>query len=251
MSEIILAKQTNLINVRRGDIAMWVAGDLFFPDFDVLGNLIAAFEGNKGTDRDPNAPGFSSGRYTHCGWIRDAVDPEAEVEEVSDRPGVFKVKDGSTWTVPETLPGRWAEEPTIIKQRLASRMPIRVHSTWPVVKEETIDLENPHLEIWRLRRATPEIIDGIIKLANDMIGYKYDLANFLSFGGVHLAAARICSEFISDLAYNASMLRGSDYPLCLTPDISGNQDAQKTPNDLINSGEMFRVPFQGLLGATA
>ena len=89
------------------------------------------------------------------------------------------------------------------------------------------------------------------QLANDMIGYKYDLANFLSFGGVHLAAARICSEFISDLAYNASMLRGSDYPLCLTPDISGNQDAQKTPNDLINSGEMFRVPFQGLLGATA
>ncbi len=247
MSEIILAKQTNLINVRRGDIAMWVAGDLFFPDLDVLANLIAAFEGNKGTDRDPNAPGFSRGRYTHCAWIRDAVDPETEVEEVSDRPGVFKVKDGSTWTIPEVLPGRWDEDPTITVNRLASHMPIRLHSTWPVVKEETIDLENPHLEIWRIRRATPEIIDGIIKLANDMIGYKYDLANFLTFGGVHLAAARICSEFISDQAYNSSILRGTEYPLCFTPDISGNQDAQKTPNDLINSGELIRIKFQGLL----
>lgn len=242
----ILAKQTNLVNVQPGDVAMWVAGELFFPDFDVLGNLIAAFEGNKGTPRDPNAPGFSTGRYTHCGWITRPVDPEAEVEECSDRPGVFKVKDGSTWNVPEILPGRWSEEPTITRQRVASRMPIRVHSTWPVVKEETIDLENPHLEIWRLRRATPEIIQGIIKLAYDMVGYRYDLANFLTFGGLHLAAARICSEFISDLAYNSSMLRGNDYPLCLTPDVSGNQDAQKTPNDIINSGELFRVTFQGL-----
>ena len=50
--------------------------------------------------------------------------------------------------------------------------------SYPTVRRETIDLENPHLEMWRLRRATPEIIEGILKLANDMIGYRYDLANY-------------------------------------------------------------------------
>lgn len=249
MNEPLKVKHTYLSLVRPGDIALWRKGKLLSPDWDILGNLIAALEGNKGTDRDPNAPGFSAGDYTHCAWIRDAADPEAEVEEVSDRPGVFKITDGSTWHVSENVPGRWNEEPVISVPRLASRMPIRVHATWPVVKEETIDLENPHLEIWRLRRATPEIIAGILKLANDMIGYRYDIANFLTFGAIHLAAARICSEFISDLAYNASMLRGEDYPLCLTPDITFNQDKQKTPNDLVNSGELVRVTFQGLLPA--
>lgn len=242
-------KDTNFMNLQLGDILMWRAGDLLWPDWDILGNLIAAFEGNKGTDRDPNAPGFSKGDYTHCGWLAALPDPEAEVEEVSDRPGVFKIKDGSTWEIDEILPGRWDEEPTITVKRLASHMPIRVHSTWPTVKRETVDLENKNMEIWRMRRATPEIIEGVLKLANDMIGYKYDLANFLTFGSLHLPTARICSEFISDIAYNSSMLRGNEYPICLTPDVSQNQDKQKTPNDLINSGELIKIRFQGLLGS--
>lgn len=244
---ILQVKHTCLSLVRRGDIALWRAGDLIWPDWDVLGNLIASLEGNTGTDRDPKAPGFSKGDYTHCAWIRDAADPEAEVEEVSDRPGVFKIKNGDTWLREEQIPGRWNEQPIQTVSRLASRMPIRVHATWPEVKEETIDLENPHLEIWRLRRATPAIIEGIMKLANDMIGYKYDVAEFLTFGQLHLPGARICSEYISDLAYNASMLRGEDFPICATPDLLGNRDAEKTPNDIVNSGEIFRIRFQGLL----
>ncbi len=247
MSEIIRVKHTYLSKVQRGDIPMWRAGALLMPDWDALGTLIKLFEGNTGTDRDPKAPGFSKGDYTHCGWIGEPADPEAEVKEVSDRQGIYKIKDGSTWETDEELPGQWDEEPIIKVKRTMSHMPIRIHSTFPVVRRETIDLENPHLEMWRLRRATPEIVEGILKLANDMIGYRYDLANFLTFGGLHLAAARICSEFVSDLAYYASMLRGKEYPICCTPDIAQNRDAQKTPNDLINSGELVRVTHQGLL----
>lgn len=247
MSEIIRVKHTYLSKVQPGDVPMWRAGSLLMPDWDALGRLIAALEGNKGTDRDPNAPGFSKGDYTHCGWIGAAADPEAEVEACSDRPNVFKIKDGSTWETEETIPGRWEEEQAITVKRVQSHMPIRIHSTYPVVRRETIDLEHPHLEMWRLRRATPDIIEGILKLANDMIGYRYDLANFLTFGGLHLAAARICSEFVSDLAYYSSMLRSKEYPICCTPDIAQNKDAQKTPNDLINSGELIRFTHQGLL----
>lgn len=245
--EPLKVKHTKFMYLRQGDILMHRAGDLLWPDWDVLGGLIAGLEGNTGTDRDPKAPGWSKGDYTHCGWLRDLPNPEAEVEELSDRPGVFKIKDGSTWQRQETLPGRWDEEPTIVKNRLTSNMPIRVHATWPKVLEETIDLENKHMEIWRLRRATPEIIFGILKLANDMIGYQYDLANFFTFGNLHLPSSDICSEFISDAAYYSSMLFSQQYPIMLTPDILGNRDKQKTPNDLINSGEMFKVDFQGLL----
>lgn len=239
-------KHTKFMWLRQGDILMHRAGDLLWPDWDVLGNLIASLEGNTGTGRDPKAAGYSKGSFTHCGWLRDLPDPEAEVEELSDRPGVYKIKDGSTWKREVQLPSRW-EGLLDVKERLTSKMPVRVHATWPVVKEETIDLENKNLEIWRMRRATPEIISGIIKLANDMIDWKYDTADFLTFGNIHLPGARICSEFIEDLAYNASMLLSENYPICLTPDIAGNADKQKTPNDLINSGELIKIDFQGLL----
>jgi hypothetical protein len=245
--EPLKVKHTKFMWLRPGDILMHRAGDLLWPDWDVLGNLIAGLEGNTGTDRDPKAPGYSKGDYTHCGWLRDMPDPEAEVEELSDRPGVFKIKDGNTWCRIEKVPGRWAESPVEDICRLTSKMPIRVHATWPEVKEETIDLENKHMEIWRMRRVTPEIIAGVLKLANDMIGWKYDIADFLSFGNLHLPGAKICSEFISDIAYNTSLLLGKEYPICLTPDISGNADKQKAPNDLINSGELIKIDFQGLL----
>jgi hypothetical protein len=243
---VLKVKDTKFMNLRCGDILMWRAGDLLWPEWDVLGALISTLEGNKGNSRDADGAGYSKGGYTHCGWLRDLPDPEAEVEEVSDRPGIYKIVDGSTQTRPDMLPGRWAENPIEIVQRLSSKMPIRVHATWPQVKEETVDLENRHMEVWRMRRATPEIIRGVIKLADDMIGWKYDLADFLSFGNIHLPGAKICSEFVSDIAYNASMLRGDDYPICLTPDIAGNAAMQKTPNDLINSEELVRVDFQGL-----
>lgn len=245
MSEILRVKDTNLINIRPCDVLLYRAGAFFWPDFDVLGGIIRTFEGNEGTARDPKAAGFSSGDYTHCAWVRDVPDPEAEVEEVSDRPGIYKIKDGQTWKVQEILPGRWAEEPTVQVDRIACKMGVRVHSTWPCVKEESIDWENPHMEVWRIRRMTPAIAKGIIRLINDMIGYQYDIADFLTFGNIHLPNAAKCSDFISDPAYNASILLSDDYPICLTPDISGNADKQKTPNDLVNSEEMFRLTFQG------
>jgi len=245
---VLKVKDTNYMNLRRGDILIYNAGDLLWPDWDILGGLISALEGNTGTARDPRAPGFSKGDLTHAAWVRDLPDPEAEVEEVSDQPEVYKIKDGRTWKVDEFLPGRWSEEPVRRVERLASKMPIRVHATWPEVMEETVDLENRRMKVWRMRRATPEIIEGVMKLVNDMIGWKYDLANFLTFGNLHLPGAEICSEFISDPAYNASLLLSKKYPICLTPDIEGNADKQKTPNDLVNSEELFRVRVHGLLG---
>lgn len=239
-------KDTNLINLRPCDILMYRAGSLLWPDWDILGGLISGLEGNKGTSRDPNAPGLSKGDYTHCAWVRDIPDPEAEVEEVSDRPGVFKIKDGQTWLERVELPSPWCDEQQFA-DRLRCKMGVRVHATWPCVKEESIDWENPHMEVWRLRRLTPEIADGIIKLANDSIGFQYDIAEFLTFGAVHLPSSKICSEFISDLAYYASMLRGNGAPILCTPDLRGNRDCEKTPNDIINSEELVKVRFQGLL----
>jgi hypothetical protein len=239
-------KDTNLANVRRGDIFMWRAGDLLWPDWDVLGGLIRTFEGNQGTARDPRVPGHGSGDYTHGAWCVHPPHPEAVVVEVSDRPGIFRIEDGATWKEDEILPGRWAEEPICRRERLRSKMPIRLHATWPKVCEETVDLENPHMEVWRLRRATPEVIEGILKLAADMIGWQYDLAQFLTLGNLLLPGAQICSEFVKDPAYNASMLLTNEFPICLTPDLAGNADRITTPNDLINAEEMFRVSFQGL-----
>lgn len=241
------AKDTNMVNMRRGDICMWRAGDLLWPDWDILGGLIRTFEGNQGTARDPRVPGHGSGDYTHCAWCVHPVDPEAVVVEVSDRPGIFRVADGKTWKEPELIPGQWAENPVVARQRLRSKMPIRIHATYPKVCEETIDMENPHMEVWRLRRATPMIIEGIMRLAADMIGWQYDIAQFLTIGGLTLPGAQICSEYIKDLAYVASLLLSNAFPICLTPDLLGNADKITTPNDLINSEEMFRVRFQGLL----
>jgi len=242
-------KDTNLANVRRGDIFMWRAGDLLWPDWDVLGGLIRTFEGNQGTARDPRVPGHSSGDYTHCAWCVHPADPEAMVLEVPGQTGIFHLENGSIWKEDEILPGRWAEEPFYVRKRLRSRMPIRLHATWPKVCEETVALENPHLEVWRLRRATPLIIEGILKLAADMIGWQYDLAQFLTLGNLLLPGAEICSEYIKDPTYNASMLLSNDNPICLTPDLAGNADKIVTPNDLINSEELFRVSFQGLKAA--
>lgn len=249
MTDVLRVRDTNMMNLRQGDVILHRAGDLLWPEWDLLGGLIAGLEGNDGTSRDPRAKGYSYGGYTHCGWLRDLPDPNAEVEELPDRPGVYKIKDGSTWTGGVLLPGRWDEEKILKANRLCSKMPIRVHCTWPCVLEETLDLENKNLEIWRMRRATLEIIDGCLKLANDMIGYQYDLADFLTFGALHLPSASKCSDFISDIAYNASMLLGNDYPICLTPDIAGNADKSKTPNDLVNSEELIKIKFQGLLGS--
>jgi hypothetical protein len=240
------AKDTYMTNLRRGDIIMYRAGDLLWPDWDILGGLIKTLEGNTGTSRNPNIPGYGNGDYTHAAWVVSPPDPDALVIEVSDRPGIYRIEDGKTWPIFERIPGRWDEQKEITRKRLGSLMPVRVHATWPDVREETIDLENPHMEVWRMRRATHEIIEGCLKLAVDMLGYKYDLADFLTFGNLHLPGADICSEFITDLAYYSSMLIGTDYPICLTPDIAGNADKQKTPNDLINSGELFMIRHQGL-----
>lgn len=235
-------RDTNLINIHRADVIMYRAGVLLWPDFDVLGNIIKVFEGNKGTDRDPNAPGLSAGDYTHCAWVRDVPDPDAEVEEV--QPGIFKILENRTWTETIKMPTSWENDFEEV-ERVRCKTGIRVHSTWPVVKQESIDWENPHSEVWRIRNMTPAIAEGIMRLANDMIGWKYNLAEFLTLGVLHLPSAKVCSRFISDIAYNASILLSENAPMCLTPDVAGNEDQIPTPNDLINSGWMYRVTYQG------
>lgn len=238
----MLVKDTNLINVQPGDILMYRAGDLLWPDWDVLGGLISLLEGNEGRDRDPKLKGWSKGDYTHCGWVRDVPNPLAEVEEVQS--GIFKVRDGNCWKEVECLPSKWEGE-VEARKILRCNMGIRIHATWPCIKQESIDWENSHMELWRMRRATPEIVDGILKLAMDKIGWQYDISDFLTFGGLHLPSAEICSEFIEEQAYYASMLRSDKPKIELSP--RGHADAQKTPNELINSGELVKITYQGAL----
>lgn len=246
-------KDTKLSNIRRGDIIMYRAGSLLWPDWDILGGIISTFEGNNGPDRNGDGrsdKGYSDGDYTHCAWVEFSPNPEAEVIEVD--PDNFKIKDTIANTVHVSMPTKWHDE-VIEAERLRANTGVRVHATWPTVRQETIDWENPHMEVWRLRRATPEIIEGIFKQTNDMLAfgkipaYHYDLAEFMSFGIFHLPSAKICSEFIAEPAYYASLLCGDKVPICLTPDLKMNRDQQITPNDLINSGEMFKIAYQGVL----
>lgn len=238
-------KDTNLSKLQKCDIMMYMYAGIF-PALDILGGIIVAGEGNEGRDRNQDGKpdvGPGKGIYTHCAWLRDLPDPEAEVEEV--RPGIFKVRDHSTWTEKVERPGHYQSQ-IVIKKRTRSKAGMRVHATFPQVREETADYDNEHMEVWRIRNLMPEVAEGIVKLINDMIGYQYNIAEFLTFGLARQAHARICSQFIGEPAYYASMLLGKQ-PIELTPDIAGIRGDQLiTPNDLINSGSVFRPTFQGL-----
>lgn len=239
-------KHTNLSKLQKCDILMYKYAGII-PNLDVLGGIIVLGEGNEGRDRDQDGQpdvGPGKGIYTHCAWLRDLPYSEAEVEEV--RPGIFKVKDHTLWPTQNLRPGHYNGESMIgiIKR---SRAGIKVHATFPKVVEETADYDNEHMEVWRIRNLTPEVAEGITKLINDMIGYVYNVAEFMTLGLIRQAHAKICSQFIGEPAYYASMLLGVQ-PIELTPNISGIRGDQIiTPNDIINSGSVFRPTYQGRL----
>lgn len=239
-------KDTYLSRLHKCDILMYMYAGII-PNLDVLGAIIVAGSGNEGRDRDQDGKpdiGPGKGIYTHCAWLRDLPDPEAEVEEV--RPGIFKVKDHAIWTEQVKRPAHYQDSWKIDEYK-RSKAGIRVHATFPQVCEETADYDNAQMEVWRIRNLTPEVAEGITKLINDMVGYNYNIAEFVTFGLVRQAHAKICSQFIGEPAYYASMLLDKQ-PITLTPDISGIRGDQIiTPNDIINSGSVFRPTYQGLL----
>ncbi|MCP4373008.1 MAG: hypothetical protein GY797_33610 [Deltaproteobacteria bacterium] len=246
-------KDTYLSNIRRGDILMYRAGSFLWPNFDILGGVIKHFEGNKGQDRNKDGKqdkGYSTGDYTHCAFVETTPNHEAEVMDLGD--DIFKIKESNKKVVKISRPSKWDNE-RLTGERLTSDAGVRIHATWPCVQQDTIDWENHCMEVWRIRNITPGTIEGVMKLADDMLAlgdvpaYQYGVANFLTFGNIRLPNGKICSHFIADPVYYASMLLGSTgVPICLTPDIDKNRDLQITPNDIINSGEVFRIRYQGI-----
>jgi hypothetical protein len=228
-------KDTNLVNVNQGDILLFKYRGLI-PEGDVLGFFIATLEGGKG-------------QYTHAASVRDIPDPEAEVLEVS--PGIFKVTDGTTWKEPYTVETPYDGQ-TEQKERLRSHMGIKLEATWPKCQEWPIDWENAWMEVWRCRDLMPDNVSDIIKFQEDMIGWEYNLVEFLSFGLLNEAAAKICSQFVAEPIYSSTLLRGTangNYAIALTPDLAGIKDQEITPNDLYDSEFLYRVHYQGLLGS--
>ena len=227
-------KDCNLINIQVGDILLFEARGLLNGDF--LGELIADLEGGKG-------------RYTHAASVRDLPDPESDVEEV--KPGIFKVSNGATWNEPYTEETQYADSPEQ-KNRVRSHMGIKLEATFPKCQEWPIDWENEWMSVWRVRNLSPDNIKDIIRAQEDMIGWDYNIAEFLTFGLLNQAASKICSQFVSEPIYNTTLFRGNlagNFPIALTPDLAGIKDPEITPNDIYDSGNVFRVKYQGLLGS--
>ena len=239
----LLVKNTNLINIRKGDLLMFQAAGILNGDF--LGELIATFEGGEG-------------RYTHVASVRDIPNPEAEVVEV--QPGVFQVKENQT--VEEIEVETQFEDYSKKGFLLHNDTGIKLEATFPKCREGAIDWANPWMEVWRIRDLTDQNIKDILKLQQDMVGigpvnghgehddaWDYNVAEFLTFGLLNQAAAKICSQFEADPVYVATLMRGcknGNYAIPLTPDLKGNRDPQKTPNDIALSGSAYRIQFQGL-----
>jgi len=239
-------KDTYLSRLQKCDILMYTYRGII-PHLDILGGIIVLGSGNAGRDRDGDGKpdiGPGKGIYTHCAWLRDLPDPEADVEEV--KPGIFRVKDHTTWIEKVESPGHY-EGQIETKEYTRSKAGIRVHATFPKVLENTVDYNHEFMQVWRIRNLTAAVAEGIAKLINDMIGYEYNVSEFLTFGLVRQAHAQICSRLIGEPAYYASMLLGAE-AIELTPDISGIRgDVLITPNDIVNSGGVFRPTYQGLL----
>ena len=244
----ILVKDTQLSLVRPGDILLYKAEGLQNGDF--LGELIATFEGGQG-------------RYTHAAIVRDAPDPNAACTEV--RPGIFKVDE--TKTIEKITRETQFQDEVQQGEVLRNTMGVKLESTFPTAREWGIDWENAWMEVWRIRDLMPENVRDILRQQQDMAGFlpfdaqgnhpdawDYNIAEFLTYGLLNQAAAKICSQFVADPVYTSTLLRGcanGNYALPMTPDLRGNRDPEKTPNDLIMSGFAWPVPFQGLLEAAS
>lgn len=226
-------KDTYLSAVIHGDIGMHRAKSLL--QGDVLGQIIVVGEGNAGRDEDGDGkkePGRSSGDYTHCFFVTRPPDPEAEVEIVrmDEKTGrkIYKVKD-------------------------RNKSGLKCHATWPCVKEEPIDWDwdSDYFELWRVReisrhywgagKQVPPEVWRIIKWARDRRGKIYNWLQFMTFGLLHLPNSWVCSHYIFDGCFEST--QHDTHPIILSPD--GMFDQLATPNDLINSGKMIRIRYDG------
>ena len=240
----ILVKDTQLSLVRPGDILLYKAEGLQNGDF--LGELIATFEGGQG-------------RYTHAAIVRDIPNLDSICTEV--RPGIFKVDETKiiqkitreTEFDGEAQPG----------EILRNTMGVKLESTFPTAREWGIDWENAWMEVWRVRNLTPANVANILKIQQDMAGFEpfdangnhldawaYNIAEFLTFGLLNEAAAKICSQFVAEPVYIETLLNGNGagkYPIALTPDLRGIRTPEIVPNALVLSGQAYKVAFQGLL----
>jgi hypothetical protein len=230
-------KDTYLSAIVEGDIGMHRSKGLFAGD--ILGPLIVLGEGNRGRDEDLDGDydeGYSSGDYTHCFLVSERPDPEAEVKAVS--------VDKKTGRV-------------IYKVVDPKKAGLKIHSTWPCVKEEPIKWEESHMQMWRVRRLSkvyrsmdskmniiPQIVINMIRWARDRKGQQYDWLNLITFGLISLPNGRHCSRFVFDAVKAVSQFtdRRDDY--ILSPE--GMHDGLPTPNDLINSRKMIRLRYRGL-----
>lgn len=245
----LLVKDTNLSQVQQGDLLLYKAQGLMNGDF--LGELIATFEGGHG-------------RYTHAAVVRDTPDPNAPVNQVAERQGtpIFKVAERQ-WTEEQKLETPWCDEDSepIFDTRILLRntMGVKLEATWPKCRQWSIaEWDSEWLEVWRVRYLTPQNITDMIRIQSDMAGsygkndgWDYNVAEFLTFGLLNLAAAKICSQFYAEPVYNTTLLRGNaigDFPIALTPDLRGIKDPEITPNDLYMSKFAYRIRHQGLLG---
>jgi hypothetical protein len=226
-------KDTYLSAVIHGDIGMHRAKSLL--QGDVLGQIIVVGEGNQGRDEDGDGdrePGRSSGDYTHCFFVTQPPDPEAEVEVVRT----------------DKVTGR-----KIYKVKDKKKSGLKCHSTWPCVIEEHIDWDSDYFELWRVReisrrywaanKTIPPEVWRIVKWARDKRGKIYNWLQFLTFGLIHIPNSWVCSHFIFDGCYESTQFM--DEPIIVSPD--GVFDQLVTPNDLINSGKMIRIRYDGAM----
>jgi hypothetical protein len=217
---------------------------------DFLGELIADCEGG------PLC-------LTHAAVVRDVPDPNARVYQVTTRNGIpiFKIEESkSVETITRETP---YEGESQYGQLLRNSMGVKLEATFPVCREWCIsEWDSEFIQIYRVRGLTELNIEDIIRMQQDMVGFEsfdlkgnhpdawaYNISEFLTFGALNQAAAKICSQFVADPIYTSTLLRGcanGNYAIPMTPDLRGNRDPEKTPNDLIMSGFAWPVPFQGL-----
>jgi len=244
---IIQVKHTYLSHLLPGDMLFFLAAGIDHGDY--LGELIAQLEG--GTQR-----------ITHVATLRDSPDPEARLDEV--RLDIFKVafRPGNEW-IEEFRVETEYEDQFGRGFRKRHDAGIKLEATWPKCREASVDWENENMFVRRIKDLTAANVQDVLRLQGDMVGtgpfnkdgnhedaWDYDLAEFLTFGLLHQAAAKICSRFGAEPYYTTTLLRGTskgNYPIALTPDLKGMRDPEITPNEIYLSENTSAVRFQGLL----
>lgn len=232
MKKVLKVKDTYLSKVRVGDVLMFVRGE----KGDWLGHIIVWGSGNKGRDRDGDGKrdqGHGKGTYTHTGWIKETPDPEAEVKEVG--------KDDAGRIVYEVIDPKKAG--------------VLVHATWPKVKAEPVKWGEKTIELWRIRAFAHEfekygsslMAQRCVNWASERIGRVYNIVQFLTFGFLRLSFSWVCSGLVFRPVKRFT--RFISQQVILSPE--GRFDKLPTPNDLVNSGKMYRVRFTGLLSGEA